>query len=155
MIKTFLIGIAFFSSISSFSQDRINNIQTDKYLPDSTFNSNLDTNNIDYDKIHEYVEIGTKPEFPGGEVALLKFIFDNIIYPEDSRKSKQEGRVYAKFTIDETGNVRDVEILRGLNAEIDAEVVSVLKKMPQWSPGIVNGKPESVSFAMPIKFTLD
>lgn len=94
------------------------------------------------------------PEFPGGTDALLKFISDNIRYPELSRKKKIQGRVIVGFIIDKQGNVIEVKVLRGINAELDAEAIRVIKSMPKWTPGKQRGKPVPVNYTMPIKFSL-
>ena len=61
------------------------------------------------------------PEYPGGKVALKKFIADNLIYPTEAQKSGIEGIVYLSAEIDDNGNVREVIVSKGL-------VMAVMKK---------------------------
>ena len=43
------------------------------------------------------------PEFPGGYAELIKFLSENIRYPEDAQKKKVEGMVVVQFVVDEEG----------------------------------------------------
>lgn len=95
------------------------------------------------------------PEFPGGELELRKFIAKNVIYPEDAKAKKQQGKVYVKFVIDTEGNVRDVELARGTGIEsIDNEAIRVVKLLPKWEPGMQRGEAVNVSYTVPIAFEL-
>jgi len=94
------------------------------------------------------------PEFPGGNEALLKFITSNIRYPESAKKSKIEGRVYVGFDIDTDGSVINIKVLRGVNSELDAEAIRVIKSMPKWTPGKQRGKAVRVNYTLPIMFSL-
>ena len=104
------------------------------------------------DSIYSRVEV--MPEFPGGIDALSKFIGDNLKYPDKSREAGIEGTVYTRFVVDEQGRVIQIQILRGVNEELDNETHRVIKMMPQWTPGMQDGKQVSVYFVLPVKFTL-
>lgn len=95
------------------------------------------------------------PEYHGGDEKLQKFLQDNLIYPQSCKDSNIQGTVYVGFTIEEDGNISDVKILRGVNRELDAEALRVIKLLPKWIPGEQRGKPIRMQFNMPIKFTLD
>lgn len=97
------------------------------------------------------------PQFPGGQAGMHKFLQDNIQYPETALKKKKQGTVYIKFTIEKDGAVSEVGVAKGIeNApELDAEAVRVFEGMPNWEPGLMNGKPVRVSMTMPVKFVLD
>ncbi len=94
------------------------------------------------------------PEFPGGETARMKFLQDNIKYPQMARESGIQGTVYVTFVVEPNGSVSDVRILRGIGGGCDEEAIRVIKQMPNWKPGMQRGKPVRVQFNMPIKFTL-
>ncbi|MFZ4401040.1 MAG: energy transducer TonB [Bacteroidales bacterium] len=93
------------------------------------------------------------PEFPGGEEKLMKFLKDNLKYPQIARDSNIQGTVYVGFVIENDGKISDVKVLRGISKECDAEAVRVIKTIPKWKPGKRMEKP--VQFNMPIKFKLD
>lgn len=104
------------------------------------------------DVIHVFVE--NYPEFPGGEVAMMKYLGSNLQYSEAAREIGLEGTVYVSFVVWKDGSIQDVKILRGLGAGLDEEVVRVILSMPKWKPGNQNGKNVNVEFKMPIKFNL-
>jgi TonB family protein len=94
------------------------------------------------------------PNFPGGDIAFGKFLARNIRYPEAARKAKVEGRVIASFIVEKDGSLSNVKIVRGIGMGADEEAVRVLELSPKWSPGVQNGKPVRVSYAIPISFSL-
>ena len=107
---------------------------------------------IDGDPIFFIVE--DMPEFPGGEMALRKFIAENIQYPKEAQDKKIEGKVYVNFVVDKTGKVRNPRIARGVDPGIDAEALRVVSSLPNWQPGKQRGEPIAVSYTIPIKFAL-
>lgn len=94
------------------------------------------------------------PDFPGGDAARMKFLRDNIKYPQIARESGIQGTVYVTFVVEKDGRVTDIRVLRGIGGGCDEEAVRVIKAMPRWQPGKQRGKPVRVQFNMPIKFTL-
>ncbi|RXQ90971.1 TonB family protein [Ancylomarina salipaludis] len=95
------------------------------------------------------------PEFPGGTDALLKYLAQNVKYPEEARKMKIQGRVYVGFVVDINGDIIDVRIQRGVHSLLDAEALRVIKAMPKWKPGQQRGKPVRVNYTIPINFYLN
>ncbi len=94
------------------------------------------------------------PEFPGGDVNRIKFLSENIKYPQIARESGVQGPVYLTFVVEKDGSITNVNLLRGIGAGCDEEAMRVLKLMPKWKPGRQNGKEVRVQFNMPIAFTL-
>jgi protein TonB len=101
-----------------------------------------------------FMVVENAPAFPGGDGARMKFLQDNIKYPQMARESGIQGTVYVTFVVERNGNVTDVKILRGIGGGCDEEAVRVVQNMPKWEPGKQRGKPVRVQFNMPIKFTL-
>ncbi|MBK7440396.1 MAG: energy transducer TonB [Bacteroidetes bacterium] len=95
------------------------------------------------------------PEYPGGTQALYTFLAKNIKYPKTAKKNNVEGTVYVKFVVDEDGSVINPVIVRGIGAGCDEEVIRVIKKMPKWKPGEINGKKIAVYYTLPCKFSLN
>lgn len=107
---------------------------------------------IEEAEIFQIVE--SMPEFPGGDVARMQFLHDNIKYPQIARESGIQGTVYVTFVVEKDGRVTDIRVLRGIGGGCDEEAIRVIKAMPRWAPGKQRGKPVRVQFNMPIKFTL-
>ncbi len=95
------------------------------------------------------------PEYPGGEEAMNKFIASNFKYPEEARKLGEQGTVYVQFVVYKDGTLRDVHIIKGVSESIDAEAIRVIESMPNWKPGMQDGKKVNVRFIIPIKVSLE
>ena len=104
------------------------------------------------DKVLEKAEV--MPEFPGGEQAMMKFVSENVQYPEKAKEKEISGRVLVGFIVEKDGSVNEVKIVRGIGGGCDEEAVRVVKAMPKWKPGKEKGKPVRVSYMMPIFFKL-
>lgn len=96
----------------------------------------------------------TQPEFPGGTEALMQYLMDNITYPDSAINALIQGTVNVQFTIDKNGKVTDVEVIRGIGYGCDEEAVRVISGMPNWIPGIQDGKAVAVRMTMPIRYVL-
>ncbi len=94
------------------------------------------------------------PAYPGGDESRIKFLMDNIKYPQMAKESGIQGTVYVTFVVEKNGSVTDVRVLRGIGGGCDEEAIRVIQAMPSWNPGKQRGKPVRVQFNMPIKFTL-
>ena len=94
------------------------------------------------------------PEFPGGELALRKFIANAIKYPVIAQENGIQGKVYVNFVVDKDGSVTSARIARGVDASLDKEALRVVNNLPKWKPGKQRGKPVRVSYTVPISFVL-
>ncbi len=94
------------------------------------------------------------PEFPGGEAARIKFLSENIKYPQIAREIGVQGPVFVTFVVEKNGRITGVKILRGIGSGCDEEALRVISSMPDWKPGRQNGKEVRVQLNMPISFKL-
>jgi protein TonB len=94
------------------------------------------------------------PKFPGGPVELMKWLTKNLRYPPVARSKKTQGKVVAVFYIEKDGSVTGINITKSLSAECDNEALRVLRKMPNWEPGIQNDQPCRTKVSIPIVFKL-
>lgn len=104
------------------------------------------------------------PQFPGGDIALREYIRDNVVYPEEAKAKKIQGKVFVQFVIGTDGNVEpeSVKAIRSIDQTyrnidlslLDPEAIRVVKSMPKWEPGTQRGKPVRVSFTIPIDFSM-
>lgn len=107
----------------------------------------------DDDKIFYAVE--QQAEFPGGLQAMMKFLQKNIKYPASAKRMGIEGRVFVKFIVDKEGGISNMEVIKGINADLDKEAMRVIKLMPPWKPGKQNGRAVKSQFVLPVYFKLD
>lgn len=94
------------------------------------------------------------PSFPGGDVALMKYLKDNIKYPTIAAETGTQGKVYLQFVVEKDGSITDVQVVRGVDPYLDKEASRVIKAMPKWTPGKQNGKAVRVKYTVPVTFKL-
>ena len=104
------------------------------------------------EEVFEVVE--EMPQFPSGDVELMKFIGRTTKYPIPALEAKIEGRVIVQFVVGKDGGISDIEIYKGVNPDLDAEAIRVISAMPKWIPGKQRGKNVAVKYCLPINFKL-
>jgi protein TonB len=104
--------------------------------------------------IHMFVE--ETAEYPGGMEAMKAFIEANLKIPEVAIRNKIEGKCYVQFVVSAQGNISNVKVVRGVPdcVECDKEAIRVVRAMPKWKPGKIEGKPVNSTFNLPVKFNL-
>ncbi|MCM1137370.1 MAG: energy transducer TonB [Duncaniella sp.] len=107
---------------------------------------------VDDNQVFTVVE--QKPQFPGGEAALLKWVNDHIRYPAMAQENNIQGRVVIQFVVTKTGEVGEVKVARGKDPDLDKEAVRVVKSLPKFVPGKMNGHAVNVWYTLPIQFKL-
>jgi hypothetical protein len=95
----------------------------------------IEDENTIYDR--DYAEV--KPEFPGGNQALLDFLRTHYKKPE-GLKENTKGNINLTFVVEKDGTLTDIVLRLDVGYSSGAEVVRVLKIAPKWNPGIRNGK---------------
>jgi TonB family protein len=102
-----------------------------------------------------YDKVDVMPVFPGGDQGLVKFIAENISYPESAKMIGTQGKVFVKFAVEKDGSVDQLSILQSVDPLLDAEALRVVGKLPKFeNPGLINGKPVAVWYIIPINFAL-
>ena len=101
-----------------------------------------------------FTVVEEQPGYPGGDEARIKYLQDNIKYPDEAKELGVQGKVFVTFVVEVDGSITDVRVLRGIGAGCDEEAIRVVRNMPRWVPGKQRGVPVRVQFNLPIKFTL-
>ena len=101
-----------------------------------------------------FVVVEEMPMFPGGDAALLKYITDNIRYPESAKTNNISGRVIIRFVVNSEGKAEEATVLRGVDPSLDEEAIRVVNSLPVFSPGKQGGKPVPVYYMVPVTFSL-
>lgn len=109
---------------------------------------------VEPEKTYTMAMVEQKPEFPGGEAAMYKWLSDHLSYPAQASEEGQQGRVVVQFDISKTGNIENVKIVRGRHPALDKEAMRLVKAMPKWQPGRNNGQPVKVTYTLPVTFKL-
>ncbi len=93
-------------------------------------------------------------QFPGGDAAMMKWLANNVRYPESAQQNDIQGRVIVKFVVEKDGSIGQATILKGVDKDLDREALRVVKKMPKWQPGKNNGVAVRSYFNLPVVFRL-
>lgn len=127
-------------------------------LLDGELVGQYENKDIYYGKIFDrdgiYSVVQKMPEYKGGESALMQYISQNLKYPESAWQNKITGKVILQFVVTKTGSIGGVKVLRGISSDCDEEAIRVIKSLPDWIPGTLNGIPLNVYFTLPITFNL-
>lgn len=102
-----------------------------------------------------YKEADVMPEFPGGMPELMQYMVESIKYPKELQEANIAGKVFVRFVVDTEGKVGQVEVVKSLHEQLDAEAVRVISGMPDWTPGKKDGKAVNVELVLPISYTLE
>ena len=117
------------------------------------FDSKVAARNSETDTVMDKCEV--MPEFPGGTESLMKYLRDNIKYPQKALEEGLSGRVIALFVVDRDGGIDNIEILKSTNQIFENEAIRVIKAMPKWKPGKDKGKTVRCRYVLPIVFRIN
>jgi len=101
-----------------------------------------------------FIIVEQMPQFPGGEIEMMKFIKNNLRYPSTAIEMGISGTVTVNFVVGKDGRITRIKVIRGIGGGCDEEAVRILEKMPPWSPGKQGGMTVMVSYTVPFKFVL-
>lgn len=107
-----------------------------------------------YREVFEYDYVGEKPTFPGGNTMLIRYINDTRQYPRSAYRNRIQGRVTLSFVVNTDGTISDIYVLRGVEPSLNSEAVRIIRNMPQWNPGKVNGRCVPVRVIQTVPFRL-
>lgn len=78
-----------------------------------------------------------RPLFGGNSSGSFDYwIRDNLVYPDAAKKARLEGRVYLTFSIDEKGELVDLQVYESTNKLFEEEALRVVRlSSGKWTPG--------------------
>ena len=89
------------------------------------------------------------PEVIGG----LGSLQIRLKYPPEALINKVEGKVYVLASVDTTGDVSDVKIIKGIGYGCDEEALRVTSNA-KFNPALTRGRKIKCQIVIPIKFEL-
>jgi TonB family protein len=118
------------------------------YIQQISISNNGDLTPVVYESIKQM------PQFPGGEKELANYISKELVYPMSAKQKGIQGNVYVRFVVTKTGALDRVEVVRSLTPDCDTEAIRLVKSLPAWTPGKLDGKNVDVYYtiALPFKF---
>ncbi len=88
------------------------------------------------------------------QAAMLRYVYQNLKYPDVAYKQKIQGNVIYSFTLNQDGSLSNIELVEGTYIFLDEEALRVIRSMPVWQPIKKDGKPIRIKCYLPIKFSL-
>ncbi|XZF14261.1 TonB family protein [Chitinophagaceae bacterium MMS25-I14] len=143
-----------------YSNDKFNGTQVE-YYPSGKIKSKETYNNGHFLSESNYAQDGSEikssgklepPVFPGGDVQMKQYLFDEMDMPPPPRNKKWNGTVVIEFTITDEGKAVNPVIVKSLNDECDKEAIRLINAMPRWKPAMINGKPVFARNRIPVMF---
>ena len=105
-----------------------------------------------YIEVFEYDYVTEKPTFPGGDSELMADINHCRQYPRSAYDRGVQGRVTCSFVICSDGGISHVQVLKGVDPELNREAVRIFSEMPKWRPGRLDGKAVPVRVIRSVPF---
>lgn len=106
-----------------------------------------------------FITVEEMPEFPGGPMALMKYIADNLVYPVAALENGVQGKITVRFVVSPSGAVEEVTIMASKGTAPDLtvledEALRVIRTLPVWEPGKQSGVPVPVYYTVPVIFAI-
>lgn len=96
-----------------------------------------------------------QPTFNGGSSdAFVKYVQDNLVYPQVAIDNGESGRVVVNFIVDANGKIKNAKVVTSVSNALDAEALRVVNAAPDWTPAKVGGKAVPVAYSVPVVFAL-
>ncbi|MDP4292445.1 MAG: energy transducer TonB, partial [Bacteroidota bacterium] len=131
------------------------NIKSEEYYTNNQLTGNKRwKENATEDLANVFPHAEVDPEFKGGHKQLQTYLSTSTKYPGKSRRHNEKGIVMVQFIVMENGIIDGVEILKGVSPSLDAESLRVVKLMPTWKPGTINGKNVRVAMQVPFQYNI-
>jgi hypothetical protein len=107
-----------------------------------------------------FSQIGGEDEvYLGGDFIDAKFknggideFYNYVISNFDNKTVEKSGQIIFEFTVNQTGEVKNIKILRDLGTKSALELIRVLRESPKWQPASRGGKAVSITLKMPLTF---
>jgi protein TonB len=88
------------------------------------------------------------------QLEIIRYVSENTEYPAIAKDAGIQGTVYVFFVVGKDGKVKDAKVLREVDPRLDKEALRVVKSLPTFEPGQQRGKPVSVQYTIPVRFTI-
>ena len=101
-----------------------------------------------------YDEVEVQPMYVGGESAMYSFVNEHLEYPKEAKAKGVQGEVLVKCMISNEGKVLEAQVVTSVEESLDAEALRVVKMMPAFNPGMIDGVCVAMWHTVPVKFEI-
>ncbi len=164
-VKVYVNGKLYTKDLKNISPEEIKSITVNKKGEDAIYvtlykdgekraSANLDTGQSEPLKV---VNVASEkmPQFPGGESAMMQWLVQNLKFPKSEMNNAGTHRVVVQFVVETDGSIGETKVIRSQGEAFDTEAQRVVKAMPKWIPGEIDGKPAAVYYTLPVSFKVD
>ena len=98
--------------------------------------------------------LDVEPTFRGGDLETFRQWAQNeipVVYADAPYPG--EGTVTVQFVVGKNGKVMEVQVVKGVNAAVNAIATDIVKRSPKWKPGKNDGKGVRVTYQIPLVFS--
>ncbi len=129
-------------------------IEPESVIEESGSDNDISTSVEENDDSDVFGAVDEMPSFPGGPSALIEYLSKAIRYPVEAEENGVQGRVICSFVIERDGSISNVKVMKGVDPSLDKEAIRVIKAMPKWIPGKLNGTAVRTKYTAPVIFRL-
>ncbi|ADR22294.1 hypothetical protein MATR_00640 [Marivirga tractuosa] len=83
------------------------------------------------------------------------YLKDNLRYPTKAMQEGTEGRVRLKLSINTSGTITEIEVLKGLGNGCDEEAIRLIKEGPRWEPAKKGDTSVASSKKITVRFKIE
>ena len=87
-------------------------------------------------------------------IGIMKHIKQNFEYPKMAKEMGIQEKIFVSFVIDKTGEITNVQVLRGEDPYLKEHAFFLVKSIPKMTPATQRGKNVAVNYTIPIRFKL-
>ncbi len=94
-----------------------------------------------------YNKVDVMPVAHGGKEGMSQYFSNNLTSP-----LKDNGRITVTYVVDTEGELQDIRVVNSLSPESDRKIAELIRLMPPYTPGRLNGKAVPVRITLPLNF---
>ena len=140
------IGLILISATQGLSQSKLTQKQIEKRNYQEVIGDK--SNSADSDILDKHAM------YPDGMKGIQKHILKNLTYPTNAYKKGIKGRVILRFVVEKNGKIKEIEVLKSVDPELDAEAIRAVRALPTMIPATYDGKPVRIQYTIPINANL-
>jgi hypothetical protein len=158
LLFTSLLFLFFLLTQNTVAKIKLSNYPDSKIAKSGKTINKIASKNIELFKqvedtiIYSDANLDLKPEYPGGVETFNAHV--NIFLKKIKNK---KDNVFMIFIVEKNGELSNIKIMRGIDAETDEqtdkEIIEIVKKSPKWKAGEKEG--QKVRCLMPLFLTIN
>jgi protein TonB len=101
-----------------------------------------------------YSIVDKEAEFPGGTSAMIKWLHENIVYPNEIIGGEIINRIYITFIVETDGSISQPTVVS--KCENCSKILeNLIISSPKWTPAQLNGRNVRSKYVLPMHIDFD